>query len=368
MLIFFIFSFLISSSKCELTIDNYVLANTSGYCDELIIPKNVIRISRTSIQNVENYLRKVVFTSNKITQLCPFQFYNCIHLQEINLEALTELKEIPMRCFLQDSSLLTIRIPSKVKTLSAYCFMACTNLYEVIFENDSKLGFIQAYSFYETKIRYFEFPNSIIRIFDHALGKCLRLQTISIAGNSNLFSINDDVLFNKEQTKLIYYPSGSQKRKYIVPNTVITICETAFHEVPALIELIIPDSVLEIEFKGIQKLINLRSFTLSKNIQNVYDGAISYFESIKFLNFSQCTQMRIHQRFCKGCTNLEEIILPTNLNSIGEEGFLLCPSLNCVHAPERVIEIIKTLINTSYITFFPNDAINVKIKIIKKKK
>ena len=366
MLISFFFSFLSYSSKCELSIDNYVLTNASGYCDELIIPNNVVTISRVAIKNVAQYLRKIVFTSNKINSFSAYQFYDCYNLQAINLEALTELKEIPMRCFSYATSLPKIHIPSKVKTLGVHSFIGCTSLSEVIFDEDSKLRFILAYSFFETNLISFKIPSRVVRIFDHALGKCQRLNTISVADNNSLFSVKENVLFDTNQTKFIYYPCGLVQKKYVIPNTVVTICETAFHYVPYLEELVIPDSVLVIEFKGMQQLINLHSLTLSKNIQHIYDGGLSFFPNIQFLNFSHCKNLRVYQRFCKGCYKLEEIILPTNLNSVGEEAFLLCHSLRKVYAPERVIEMIKTIIDTSNITFYSNDALHVRIKVIKR--
>ena len=70
-------------------------------------------------------------------------------------------------------------------------------------------------------------PDSVIFIWDYAL-EINALQTIEVAGGNRYFSAQDGVLFNKDKTVLIKYPTGKNATTYTVPNSVKWIAAGAF--------------------------------------------------------------------------------------------------------------------------------------------
>lgn len=69
------------------------------------------------------------------------------------------------------------------------------------------------------------------------------MENINVSENSNNFCSLDGVLFNKEKTNLIKYPSAKKTERYTISNGVTKISENAFEDCGNLIELTIPESV-----------------------------------------------------------------------------------------------------------------------------
>ncbi|MFR1841392.1 MAG: leucine-rich repeat protein [Oscillospiraceae bacterium] len=100
--------------------------------------------------------------------------------------------------------------------------------------------FVFAFCFGLTEITI---PDSVIFIDDAAFNICVSLENINVSENSNNFCSLDGVLFNKEKTNLIKYPSAKKTERYTISNGVTKISENAFEDCNNLIELTIPESV-----------------------------------------------------------------------------------------------------------------------------
>ena len=100
--------------------------------------------------------------------------------------------------------------------------------------------FVFAFCFGLTEITI---PDSVIFIDDAAFNICVSLENINVSENSNNFCSLDGVLFNKEKTNLIKYPSAKKTERYTISNGVTKISENAFEDCGNLIELTIPESV-----------------------------------------------------------------------------------------------------------------------------
>lgn len=81
-----------------------------------------------------------------------------------------------------------------------------------------------------------------------ALGLSFSLEKIIVDNNNKVYSSDENgVLYNKDRTKLIAYPSGSKAVDYTVTDGVKTIGEYAFLLNSAIESIILPDSVDKIE-------------------------------------------------------------------------------------------------------------------------
>lgn len=70
---------------------------------------------------------------------------------------------------------------------------------------------------------------------------------IVVSQNHKAYALKDGVLFNKEQTELLVYPTEKTDSEYMVPESVVVIKERAFHYNEYLKKLWIPENVVEIE-------------------------------------------------------------------------------------------------------------------------
>ena len=97
--------------------------------------------------------------------------------------------------------------------------------------------------------------NSVASIGSYALDHCDDLTTI-IVDEDNPYYSNDEfgVLFNKDKTTLLYYPLGSQRESYTIPDSVTTIKQYAFNNCGEVLKSItVPKSVTTIEKSAISQ-------------------------------------------------------------------------------------------------------------------
>ena len=368
--------FVYSLSKCELSIENYILEGVSENCNEIRIPPKTLGIAEDAFSGESGNFERVVFADNCINELKITQFQWCERLKEINLEALTNLKTIPIRCFKGCKSLLSVTIPKSVKSIETEAFNYCSNLIDVSFERGSNLRSIHSYAFYGTKITSLTLPSSVSMILDNAFSECLRLSDMSFDGmnHNRLYKIINGMMMNIDETKLIYLLCGAHINKLVLPDTIKTIGAASMRHNNQIEELVLPESLTLIEENAIQSCERLTRIVFNKKLRIIYSGGVSYLPAITVLDLSDCSKLTFSFRFCKGCNALEKIIFPSNTADIKRGTLENCDALKEVHAPEKVIEQLKSWYNnenyiklhSNYkdIAYVPNDAIRVIIRVI----
>ena len=223
------------NGKLECLSPNFV------YEDDVLFNKDKSRIISFRNQNIKSY----VIPSNVIS-IGDSAFYGCNSLSEIVISS--SVTSIGDSAFLWCSSLSEIVIPSSVTSIGDYAFSGCSSL------------------------KYISIPKSVICLngnpFAEWYGKleCLFPN----------FVYEDDVLFNKDKSRIISFRNQNIK-SYVIPSSITSIGDRAFSGSDSLSEIVIPPSVTSIG-----------------------DGA--------FL----------------GCRSLSEIVIPSSVTSIGKGAFCFC--------------------------------------------
>ena len=168
------------------------------------------------------------------------------------------------------------------------------------------------------------------------------LQKISVAEENNHFSSVDGVLFNKNRSKLIRFPSAHKLTYYTIPNGVVEIGENAFARCDNIVSVIIPEGVMSIDAGTFKHCKSLNDINLPSSIReikgNVMYGAFSGCSSLKNINIPEGVT-RIGEKAFYDCSSLEEIELPKSLIEIERSAFSGCSSLTHLSIPENVIRI-----------------------------
>lgn len=234
-------------------------------------------------------------------------------------------------------------------------------------------------------------PENVSHIYSGALNACEELCYINVSAENPCYSAEGGVLFNKDKTELVRFPSeknpyneaANEWGQYVVPDSVRYIgycafyrsaCQTvvlnsnvkqigtmAFYNCTKLTSIINSGSVEKICDWAFEGCKNLKSITLGSNLTYIGYGAfygcksiteIQLPQSITEINshmFYECTNLQsivipdtvkqIDDYAFGDCENLKSITLGSNLTYIGHGAFMGCKSITEIQLPQSLTEI-----------------------------
>ena len=201
--------------------------------------------------------------------ICDSAFYGCDFLSEIVIpSSVTSIGDSAFSCCV---SLSEIVIPSSVTSIGYKAFCGCSSL------------------------KFISIPKSVIGLngnpFVEWKGKleCL----------SPNFVYEDDVLFNKDKSRIISFRNQNIE-SYVIPSSVTSIGDRAFYGCRSLSEIAIPSSVTSIGDWAFSRCASLSEIVIPSSVTSIGDSAFSY------------------------CASLSEIVIPSSVTSIGDSAFYNC--------------------------------------------
>ncbi|MBE6574120.1 MAG: hypothetical protein E7652_06985 [Ruminococcaceae bacterium] len=146
--------------------------------------------------------------------------------------------------------LASITLPSTLVTIGDNAFNYCEALNSITFP--SALVSIGEEAFYDcNSLTTVSIPAGVTHIGIGAFYYCDKLTAINVDAANTMYTSVDGVLFNKDKTIMLAYPSGKPGDSYVVPSTVTAIEKYAIYFPKNLLKLTIPASVLVIDDYGI---------------------------------------------------------------------------------------------------------------------
>ena len=248
-----------------------------------------------------------------IIYIGPFAFYHCSSIKSIEIPE--TVRTINQATFNRCTSLENIMIPQSITSIEREAFAGCSKLKNVIIPESVKEIGEQAFFGCEN-LNNITIPEKVKSIGNYALYGCDSLISIDVDANNEIYISEDGILFNKEKTEIIKYPSAkSNIKEYVIPSTVISIREYAFQQCDNLEYIEIPEQITSIGIGAFYECTKL------KNI-NIPSG-ITIIENSTFYR----------------CTDLESIEISNNITSIGKNAFYECVNLENINIPESVTSI-----------------------------
>lgn len=229
-------------------------------------------------------------------------FYGCYNIKKLTLpENLTELKK---NSFGNTQSLTEVTLDCGNASFENAAFGT------IVSAADAKKGVLPKY--YVTTLNIGK-DLGIIDINGVFGGTTLKTVTIDKA-NTN-YTVRENVIYDYNVTKIVYYPMG-EAENYVIPSTVVEIGANVF------------------ESKQLKKI------TLSENIATIGDNAFLNCKNLTEITFKPSDkELSIGNNAFKG-TAITSITLPSRVKTLGERAFASCDKLEtAVIAAQGVTEI-----------------------------
>lgn len=293
---------------------------------EISLPKNLKLISNRSFQC--NKELASVEIPNGVKSIGDYAFNECYNLttliipdsvesigtfafadtkiEELNLSG---VKLIKNRAFSAMYALKEIKIPEYWTSIQNWEFGWCRSIEQIYIPDTIKTIGNAAFEQCDNLTTVF-IPSSVEFIGTNVFNGSPNAYII-VDENNQYYSSEDGVLYNKDKTKLLAYPSA--KGNITVDEGVITIAKNAF--------------------KGTL----LDSLKLPKTLKTIEERVFYGCEELNIVEMPSA--VTIGDKAFAACKKLREVKLPDNLKTIGTDAFYRCYWLDNVTIPKNVTEI-----------------------------
>ena len=251
---------------------------------------------------------------SNVTTIDGYAFYRCVSLKSINIPNVITIGEVAFYHCAFD----TIDLP-KVETIGESAFHSCGNLRSI---NMPKVKTLEGGAFRECNFTSLNLPATLDSIGKYALSNS-GLKYITIDEANENFAVKDNVLYDKDFTKLIQYPIGQEAKSISVPNTVTIIGGGAFGQCQYVERVDMPN-VNIIESGAFSWCIDLKSVNMPK-VTAIETSVFLQCKNLNSINIPNVT--KIESSAFESCSNLQKVVLG-NVDSIKKEAFSECTSLD----------------------------------------
>ncbi|MGN0470903.1 MAG: leucine-rich repeat protein, partial [Acutalibacteraceae bacterium] len=262
-------------------------------------------------------------------------FKGCVLLESIEIP--TSVKNIGQFAFNNCSNLTDLFIPAeKIE----YCtFSYCSSLNNITFTDNLKI--IDKNSFEGCGISVLNIPASVEKIEYGAFANS-NISAINIDENNKNYTSRDGIVFNKDMTEIIVYPSLKEDTtSYSIPDSVKTVAHYAFKNCWTLSEIKIPDSVVELGDYAFESTSNMTDIVIPDSVTEIGKYAFSECSSLKSIVIpSSVSEIRDNTFY--DCSELTDITLSEGVKSIGNLAFENCYNLKEILLPSSLAYINPT--------------------------
>ncbi len=222
-----------------------------------------------------------LYFSPDISYIGPSAFEDCDALTSVTLP--TGLKTIDSAAFDNCNALSSITMPEGLETIGSFAFRNCDALSSIII------------------------PSNVSQIGQNPFAGCDGLTGIYLDDGNEYYKSNYGVLYTKDGTELIAYPSGNTTASFSMLSTVTSIAPYAFYACSNLSNVYFSSSLTTIGNNAFEDCTGLRTVNVSGALRNIN---VQVIEDYAF----------------SGCTTLLDVTI-NGIESIGKNAFEYCKTL-----------------------------------------
>lgn len=240
------------------------------------------------------------------------------------------IKNGVLKRYQEEEGVTEIAIPEGVTSIGRGAFNGSTNLISITIPDgvtEIDYAFLNCDNLTSIKIGAGITSLDTIPVYND------KVTEIHVSEDNCIYSSIDGVVFNKEKTELIRFPSSKAVTEYCVPEGVTSIAAFAFYGCKKLKNIEIPNTVRTIgrdAFKSTKWLKTFKQdFVIVNGILIKYAGKE---ETVTIPEGVTC----IAGGAFKGNKTLQKVVIPDGVTSIMDSAFDGCKLLSVIHFPESL--------------------------------
>ena len=310
------------------------------------VPDSVTVIGRHAFSHCESL--DSMLLPDGLTHIGSWAFSNCESLTSTELPC--DMVDIGDYAFAGCTSMESISIPDGVTSIGNHAFSYCHNLQSAdIPDSVERIG-TSAFS-YCRSLSSVSIP-AAAELGETAFNHCDALTAIDVHPDNPSYCSQDGVLFSKDMTRLLTYPSGKESAEYTVPDSVTAIHSRAFVETNRLRRITIPDSITDVgEILPFCECTALEAIIVSENhpVYSSLDGVLLSRDRSRLICYPS-GRPADHYDIPQGITSiapfaftygyaLRSVTIPEGVTELGADVFFSCENIEQVRLPESMTKI-----------------------------
>lgn len=285
---------------------------------------------------------KSIVIPETIISIGKKSFMNCINLEEIRLPKGIEFigKEAFRGCcslgriVLADGKFFTVSggmlINKREKSL-----IRAEKKNAVECGIPSGVTSVEAYAFEYSHAVNIKIPKSVNRLNSNAFVYCGALESFDVDISSSTLRSVEGVLYSRDMTRLIKYPSAKKSVSYILEDGARYIEERAFSDAENLESITFTSDIKSIGERAFENCIKLFSLVLPASVEFVGERAFQFCSSLSSIMLPRGIK-EIGDYAFNGCTAIRSVSIPSSVNRIGHCAFLGCKQLKQLVIQENI--------------------------------
>lgn len=239
-------------------------------------------------------------------------------------------------------------IPSNIKSIGTNAFASCSAVKSIVLsdgvETVAKRAFMDMPSLKELHI-----GRAVKELAPEFALWCMGPLTINVDQENTTYSVENNVLFNKDKTTLVWFPDGIITEKtYSIPSGVKEIAPSAFRNC-MLSEIKIPDTVEKIGAKAFYGIYEIEKISIPNSVTFIGEDAFASCGNLVGISIGKGVTSLSDRIFYDGYS-LKTVRLPDNITSIGTDVTLYSDSavLYCNYGSQTAETLINNNLNYSF--------------------
>lgn len=272
---------------------NALIENYYGKKSRLVIPEKID--GHTVVKIGWDDSDDIIIQEEFDDEADMFCFYGNNRIKELTIP--DTVKEIASRTFQRCKKLEKVVLGKGIKTIEDAVFADCKNLKKI--KISSSVTEIGSYAFRNSNLKKFTIGKNINYISSdtHYVFGNSPIKEIKVSKKNKKYSSKKGVLYNKNKTRLLYYPLKKKNASFVIPKSVKIINDYAFNK---------------------QK--NLKKITISNKVKTIGNSAFSNIKKLTKIKFKTKGKLIIKEYAFWNCKALKSVKIPKKIK-IKKEAF-----------------------------------------------